>query len=399
MNMRQRLLFAALIISLTVLGVVVIAAVNVDRRSSWNDQAPNIKFSHKLHLETVGAECSMCHAAAQTSENANDLMLPKHDECGTCHSAEVESDCQYCHLQPDNVEPYATPKREVRFSHKLHVETNKLECATCHAGIEQSEKPSVAFLPVMATCNTCHNNVKVTNACESCHLHPETLVPLSHEEVNWFKEHKRLVRVEGLSNDCAVCHSDNFCQACHADVTTQFTRGALQRSVAENRPATAGRLPLVKQRVHDLNFVFTHALDLRSKQSDCYSCHNQQTFCSDCHARNQDAGFAAPFPLSHKMSDFVRVGVGSGGGEHAVLARRDIESCAGCHDIEGRDPACIQCHVDRLPGKGNDPKTHPSNFREEHGEWHSNPGSVCYNCHTSTQKAGIGFCGYCHGMK
>jgi hypothetical protein len=172
---------------------------------------------------------------------------------------------------------------------------------------------------------------------------------MSHREVAWTREHKRLVRVGGVSNDCAVCHSDNFCQTCHAQVTTQFTRGGLIRSVPENRPAPDGRQSLVKPRVHDLSFVFTHALDLRSKQADCYSCHDQQRFCADCHTRNQDAGFASPVPLSHRSPDFIRIGVGSGGGQHAVLARRDMESCASCHDVEGRDPVCVLCHMDRAP--------------------------------------------------
>jgi len=131
------------------------------------------------------------------------------------------------------------------------------------------------LLPLMANCNTCHNDVKVTNACESRHTRPETLLPLSHKQIAWAKEHKRLVRIEGLSNDCAVCHSDNFCQVCHAEATMQLPRGELQRGVAENRPSPGGRQALAKPRVHDLNFVFMHSLDLRSKQSDCYSCHNQ----------------------------------------------------------------------------------------------------------------------------
>ncbi|MDZ7292128.1 MAG: cytochrome c3 family protein [candidate division KSB1 bacterium] len=351
--MRQRLLFVALIVSLAALAGMVIAVGSLDQGSSWNDPvqqwASTIKFSHKQHVQEVGAECSTCHAAAQTSENANDLMLPKHEECGTCHSDEVENNCQFCHLDPDNPVAFAAPKRDLRFSHKLHVDTNKMECATCHAGIAQSEKPSLANLPVMATCTTCHNNVQAKGACESCHFHPETLVPLSHQQVAWAKEHKRLIRVEGTSNDCAVCHTDNFCQSCHAEATTQITRGAPTRGVPENRPAPDGRQPLVKQRVHNLNYVFTHALDFRSKQADCYSCHNQQTFCSDCHARNQDAGFAAPMPLSHRAPDFVRLGKGLGGGQHAVLARRDMESCASCHDVEGRDPKCVLCHSDLAP--------------------------------------------------
>lgn len=347
--MRRRLLSVLLIVSLTAIAGMVIAVNRFDQRASWDGAVPQIKFSHKLHLEGVGAECAMCHAAAQTSENANDTMLPTHEECGTCHSAEVESDCQFCHLDAENIEAAPAPQREIRFSHKNHVEGQQQECAACHAGIETSEKPSLAFLPVMATCSTCHNNVQAKAACEACHSKVETLLPLSHQGVAWAKEHKRLVRVDAPSNDCAVCHSENFCQICHAEATTQFTRGGLVRSVPENRPAPSGRLPLVKERVHDLNFIFTHAIDLRSKQADCYSCHNEKTFCSDCHTRNQDAGFARPFPSSHRAADFVRLGTGSGGGQHAVLARRDMESCASCHDVEGHDPVCVTCHTNLAP--------------------------------------------------
>jgi hypothetical protein len=24
---------------------------------------------------------------------------------------------------------------------------------------------------------------------------------------------------------------------------------------------------------------------------------------------------------------------------------------------------------------------------------------MCYSCHTNTEQAGVGFCGYCHGAK
>lgn len=326
------------------------------RRASWADpvaQWAKIKFSHKQHIEDVGAECSACHAAAQASEKAGDLLFPKHEECGTCH-AEVESenteDCKYCHTDLDNLEAFAAPGREdIVFSHKQHLESQKLECAACHAGIEKSEKPSVAFLPGMASCYSCHNDVKAANACESCHPRVETMLPLSHRSPDWAKEHKRLVRAEHTSNDCASCHTENFCQTCHAEPTLQLTSGAPARSVQENRPEPAGKNPLVIQNVHELNYVFLHSLDLRAKQSDCYSCHNQQTFCAECHARNQDAGFAAPFPLSHRAPDFVRLGPG-GGGQHAVLARRDMESCASCHDVEGRDPVCLTCHTNLTPG-------------------------------------------------
>jgi hypothetical protein len=26
-----------------------------------------------------------------------------------------------------------------------------------------------------------------------------------------------------------------------------------------------------------------------------------------------------------------------------------MESCASCHDVEGRDPVCVTCHADLAP--------------------------------------------------
>lgn len=329
-----------------------------ESQTSWDDpvaQWAKIKFSHKKHIEEVGAECVTCHVMADSSTKAEEGLFPKHAECAGCH-AEVESentdDCKYCHTDVDNLEAYALPARaDIVFSHKQHVQEQQVACATCHAGVEQSVAPSVAYLPSMTSCNSCHNTVKATNACESCHPRVETMLPLSHRVPDWSEQHKRLVRADHTSSDCASCHNDNFCQTCHAEATTQFTRGGLVRSVPENRPQPSGKNPGVKQSVHELNYVFTHSLDFRARQSDCYSCHNQQAFCADCHTRNQAAGFGAPFPLSHRAPDFVRIGFGTGGGQHAVLARRDMESCASCHDVEGRDPVCAKCHANLLPGR------------------------------------------------
>ena len=106
-------------------------------------------------------------------------------------------------------------------------------------------------------------------------------------------------------------------------------------------------------------------------------------------------------PKTHLVPNFTTLGVGSGGGEHAVLAERDIETCASCHDVEIGDPVCITCHVDNDGVKGTNPKTHPDGFMENvHGDWHEDDGSVCFTCHitasASTGQPGVNFCGYCH---
>jgi len=157
-------------------------------------------------------------------------------------------------------------------------------------------------------------------------------------------------------------------------------------------------------RVHDLNYRFTHGIDLKGKTSECQTCHQTETFCAQCHdSGSQDFALEGNVPSSHKTLNFVTIGVGTGGGQHAILARRDIERCASCHDVQGADQNCILCHVDNDGIKGTNPKTHARSFRSdtENGDWHSDRGSVCYSCHTDANARpdgikGVGFCGYCH---
>ncbi len=69
-------------------------------------------------------------------------------------------------------------------------------------------------------------------------------------------------------------------------------------------------------------------------------------------------------------------------------------------NTDRRHPNCILCHSDPDGIKGNDPRTHASGFlNDSNGDWHTDGASVCYDCHSNTNTAGIGFCGYCHGAK
>jgi hypothetical protein len=156
--------------------------------------------------------------------------------------------------------------------------------------------------------------------------------------------------------------------------------------------------------VHNLNYLYTHGLDANQKSFECKTCHDPVDFCASCHQNggNLVTGIA---PKSHLQPQFTTVGVNSGGGLHASLAKRDIESCESCHSIEGGDPTCVKCHYDNNGVKGTHPRTHENGFMSsERGIWHNTKGAVCFTCHTDPNarpdgKAGIGFCGYCHGTK
>ena len=157
-----------------------------------------------------------------------------------------------------------------------------------------------------------------------------------------------------------------------------------------------------------MNYRFTHAIDAKGRAADCQVCHQEQTFCNDCHKSGSQA-LGGVIPTSHEASTFITFGVGTGGGEHARLARRDIQSCMTCHDAEGSDPTCMKCHIDPDGVKGTNPKTHVANFMSDNdnGDWHFYAGATCFACHTDPNAkprnmggiAGRGFCGYCHGKK
>jgi c(7)-type cytochrome triheme protein len=386
-------------------GFLVFSAFSADEKS--DDVKGNesiIKFSHQFHAEL--AECETCHSAVPTSTSLKDRLMPDHENCGSCHEVDNEDNCKTCHY--DGVfEPLIQKTSGLIFNHSFHVTDKKMKCETCHKGITkvdysyQAEQP----FPAMEDCYSCHNNITVaTNNCESCHISTANLLPQTHRVVDFVHNHK--FAAKQFDANCMMCHDNNSCEDCHVatNVITENNTADnfYQPYVPENFKDGAKQQNI--NRVHDLNYRFTHGIDAKGKTSECQTCHQVETFCTNCHqADNNDYSLSGTVPASHLKLNFTTFGVGSGGGVHAQLARRDIESCVACHDVQGSDPTCITCHTDNDGIKGTNPKTHPANFmKDTHGDWHDNAGSVCFNCHVGASPnspSGVGFCGYCHGVK
>ncbi len=360
-----------------------------------------IKFSHQLHIG-METECSSCHANVSESVSLTERLLPEKENCAVCHDVEDEENCNTCHYD-EVFEPLVQVEPILIFNHKFHIEKYDLVCESCHNGLDKVDYSfeSSSSIPSMAQCFDCHNDETVaTNVCESCHIGTADLLPDNHKTVRFFENHKFSALAD--NNNCAMCHSNEFCEACHV-ATTGYEVG--NTNLDFYTPYSPHRyINNHKQqqltRVHDLNYRYVHGMDAKSKKVECQSCHQIETFCAECHAtEGGDYALGGMVPLSHTKPDFTTLGVGSGGGQHAVLAKRDIENCASCHDVEGSDPNCILCHVDNDGIKGTNPRTHETSFmKSENGDWHNSEGSVCYNCHiVNVKAAGIGFCGYCHG--
>jgi len=396
----------------TILFVAVIAflgftAFTVQPTFSTNEVENNksrIKFSHKIHAEIT--DCKGCHTKAGDAKTMKDQLLPKMEDCATCHDVENTDECNKCHYESVQ-EPLIQKKSAIIFNHSFHI-GNKVECTYCHKGMDNVDYAfeSAGSVPSMETCSTCHGEKKTASlACEACHISTANLLPKSHNVVDFKKSHKFLA--EKPNANCVMCHDNNSCEECHTGTTMITETGTWTNFYAPYKPHTFvdGTKQQQISRVHDLNFQFTHGIEAKGKETNCQTCHQVETFCVSCHENKAgDLYYTGIKPKDH-TPDFANFsfGVGSGGGEHAVLARRDIERCASCHETSGADPVCIQCHLDTHPGKGNDNKTHATGFmKNEQGDWHDSEGSVCYTCHVGASPngiAGVGFCGYCHGSQ
>ena len=258
-------------------------------------------------------------------------------------------------------------------------------------------------IPTMTTCNSCHDDVKVSNACESCHTDLAALRPRDHNRTDFVRRHTDAARLADAS--CASCHTQESCIDCHNGVDLIKVDLPGKDLMSPHAPRLSGIDRGQGKRilkVHDLNFKFTHGIAAQGKTADCQTCHSQQQFCATCHMAGGNVNQAHFKPSTHQQAGFVTLGIGSGGGAHALLARRDMESCASCHDAEGADPTCVTCHMDADGVKGTDARTHAKGFRAgEQGSWHSDPGANCFTCHSDANARvggikGQGFCGYCH---
>lgn len=366
-----------------------------------DEKEVKIKFSHSVHAELV--DCKTCHNAVVQSISLNDRLFPNHDNCSSCHDVNNENECSTCHVG-DSYEPIVKEKSELIFNHKFHIENQNMECESCHKGLTEVDYSwqAVAANPPMENCYSCHNDKSLaSNACESCHISTANLYPQNHKVARFINTHKFSAQMVGAN--CAMCHDNNICEECHiaTNVITEVNlRNDFYQPYYSSNFVDGSRQQAIR-RVHELNYRFTHGFDAKGKTSECQSCHQVENFCASCHAaENTDFAYSGIMPATHLKPNFFTLGVGTGGGLHATLAKRDIERCTSCHDVNGGDAVCITCHLDSDGVKGTNPKTHIVGFmKDQKGDWHETQGSICYNCHTSANPnspKNSGFCNYCH---
>lgn len=301
------------------------------------DRSQLIKFSHKFHMTDAGAECAQCHAGVEKSEKSSDNNLGKMDQCYTCHDQKT-TDCKTCHLE--KAEPYSAfenPKRELVFSHKLHMSAQGMKCESCHTDVAQKDYVNVSALPKMESCMGCHDGEKAGNDCRTCHTDIRFIKPADHS-MDFVRTHKQVVAAAGTAN-CQMCHEEESCSECHESGNLQKfkNKGEFKTNMAPS--GTGGSSTMILEKSHALDYVFTHRFDAKAKSTECQSCHEEESFCRQCHNESNKV----MKPAWHAVPNFKNT---TDGGMHAKLGRKDLQNCTSCHEIENANPSCITsgCH-------------------------------------------------------
>lgn len=320
-----------------------------------------VAFPHGPHLTSARCggpgqpdclSCNTCHAGARDPSRP---IVPEADDCKGCHENGAE-------LLKRSVAPHDPDYplgRAIRFSHQQHLDQPQIggQCVKCHAGVV-SEKPGKTNFPPMSTCLSCHREDFDKARCTPCHEagHLRRLVPetFSRHDTGWLRRHGAAAK--RVPEQCNQCHSESDCADCH-DTTQRITVEARNPEKIE------------ANFVHRGDFFTRHPIEARSQPTTCLKCHSTSS-CDSCHTRYGVSGNAVGSPNPHPIG---WVGPDTSSKNfHGRAARRDIVSCATCHE-QGPATNCIRCH--KVGGGGGNP--HPSGWNSSRGTG----AAMCRYCH------------------
>ena len=377
--------------------------------------------------------------------------------------------CTQCHIGGDT---FVTPSAGIIINHDKHTAYD-ISCTVCHNRVAHREEGDYSFVCVspedghmspghanfmsMSACYRCHRLEddglsahpspfkKASGKCSVCHPKDFDLVPASHKEEGFIKEHGALAAEEAervaeasaeveevmgslhgheasdaesqavkdvpnalVINACYTCHTQSSCNDCHGGVSMPHPDGFLADHKTE---ADANMKACTKchggsektsfcsscHHGEKSNWDFDAQIDWTTKQhatavgttgvAICTTgCHSAQ-FCADCHtARNI-------VPASHQAANFTypaRPALTVFGktpakatAAHAVSALKSTESCAVCHGDGGANSKfCKDCHGVDLPHEASFKSQHSKSKKETCVKCH-NSANVCSDCHHS----------------
>jgi cytochrome c2 len=183
-----------------------------------------IDFSHKIHAGDNQIDCQYCHSSAAKGKTAG---IPSANVCMNCHkfiqegpltgTTEIQKIYDALDYDPAT-QTYGPDQKPIiwtkvhnlpdlaYFNHAQHVTVGKVECQTCHGGIQEMGVAMQAAPLTMGWCLDCHRTTEV----QRDNPFYAGFIPLSkkYDDQNPHEHqyHERLTveKVGGL--ECARCH-------------------------------------------------------------------------------------------------------------------------------------------------------------------------------------------------
>jgi hypothetical protein len=321
---------------------------------------PAYAFPHGTHVDADVA-CTECHAPVATStklDAATPLVrIPpspsKRDACKDCHDTD-----------PKLKVPARQREYRIRFAHADHLKRVK-DCKTCHKQLPEPGDPAPVKAPPMAACTSCHHHqLEFAQArCMPCHVDLRGYQPESafKHEGNWLATHGSLARPS--AETCVQCHDQTYCVSCHSSATAPMR---LENLFPER---------VDRGFIHRGDYVSRHMIEAGANPASCRRCHGSG-FCEACHTLQGLSRFAPGTLRDPHPAGWVNL---TDGGRHRIDARRDIASCAGCHD-QGPQANCVGCHnPSGVAGSRSPP--HPAKFLSTHDRDDIAENAMCRSCH------------------
>ena len=316
------------------------------------------KFSHFFHVTDEEMECTDCHKRINRAVDMSTRYMPEHNTCFGCHGKQREQ-CGFCHTNKDAAvvaESYRL--RGVSFPHQSHIKGAGLECLTCHGQIIEQKLPRDEPYPEpMQRCMSCHRPDYRELSCGGCH---GDFVSSTSKPLDFAAHRGDFIEKHGLvaASDpvvCGHCHEQSTCTECHSRLASAPPERLIVDAIS-------------RRFVHAGDVLTMHPMEARNDPDRCMTCHTPDS-CADCHTRRRigasGSGGLGPHPIGWlNPTDPM---------SHGPAARRDILTCAVCHD-RGRNTNCIDCH--KVGGAGGSPHPPGWDTRLEPGE-----GRACIWCH------------------
>jgi hypothetical protein len=190
--------------------------------------------------------------------------------------------------------------------------------------------------------------------CNECHK-GEGIAP--NHDADWVRGHRVLASKAG--SNCSQCHKQSDCLDCHSG-------GGIDSDLS-TRNYRNDYVP----RSHRTDFITIHPIKALDNPQTCNRCH-EPSYCNQCHSRYPKGSLRIK---SHLMLGPDGQRYAPALTDHAIEARRNLQSCQACHP-EG--DVCIQCHSAKSGGTN----PHPRNWDRIKNNYRDRAGvRTCIKCH------------------